>query len=179
MDDISKWILPVYSGTDHYEGRSFIVGSYLVTAAHVIIDLPLPYVSLENEKYELKSENAILVLYNRSLNEDCAIFKLPQTYQSPFQLADIIPQEQEILTCYYIKQQNRCISASTAKVFHTEEKAFMCYMDSMLCEGDSGSPILNAKNEIVGMLVAGDDKSICAFQSATFIIDLLSKCSKS
>ncbi len=173
MDDISKLILPVYSGTDHYEGRSFIVAPYLVTAAHVVIDLPLPYVLLENEKYELKSENAISVLYNHSLNEDCAIFKLPQTYQSPFQLADIIPQRQEILTCYCIKQQNRCISASTAKIFHTEEKAFMCYMDPMLCGGDSGSPILNAKNEIVGMLVAGDDKSICAFQSAAFIKNII------
>lgn len=43
----------------------------------------------------------------------------------------------------------------------------------MLAIGDSGTPLFDSNNNVVGMLVAGDDKSICAFQSASYIKNIL------
>ena len=60
------------------------------------------------------------------------------------------------------------------------EKAFVCEVTPMLREGDSGCPIVNANNEVVGMLVGSTEDSvcshICAFQSAAYIKKIIQQC---
>ena len=183
---LEQWILPVFdTNTGCVSGQCFIIDSYLITAAHIVIDLSQPYVCIGENKYELNSKNASYVKYLKKEDEDCAIFRLPYTYQSPLQLADKIDISQE-MNCYYVRERSEDSIMRQLKVSNVQQisvlsdKAILCHINPMLYEGDSGCPIITANNEVVGMLAGSTEDSscshICAFQSAVYVKKIIEQC---
>ncbi len=189
---LEQWILPVFNraNNDTKRGQCFIVGSYLITAAHVIYkedEFIDAYVVLNNVPMNLHREQALIYEFNPKIEEnyhDYAVFSLPEVSDSPFHLKSL-NDDKECLTCFYhryVKLENGSIfdvphlelMTSRAR-FHKQYSNYLfdCEVNPMLIKGDSGCPIIDNENNIVGMLVAGDDKSICAFQSAAFIKNIL------
>lgn len=192
IDMLEQWILPVYDRANNNakRGQCFIVGSYLITAAHVIYlqdEFIDAYVVLKNIPISLHREQALLYEHSPQIDEnyhDYAVFALPQVSKSPLQLKSISDDE-ECLTCFYKRNvkleegsvPHLALMTSEAKLNRLySDNLFLCNVNPMLIKGDSGCPIVDKENNVVGMLVAGDDKSICAFQSAVFIKNILNQC---
>lgn len=189
---LEQWILPVFNRANHHTtcGQCFIVGSYLITAAHVIYkddEYVDAYVVIENNPIYLHREQALLYELSHTIDEnyhDYAVFALPEVSNSPLHLKSIT-DNRDCLTCFY----QRCVKSGNGSIwnvpnselmtsrtqFHTQysDYLFDCEVNPMLIKGDSGCPIVDKENNVVGMLVAGDDKSICAFQSAAFIKNII------
>ena len=190
---LEQWILPVFNRANHHTtcGQCFIVGSYLITAAHVIYkddEYVDAYVVIENNPIYLHREQALLYELSHTIDEnyhDYAVFALPEVSNSPLHLKSITDTKDD-LTCLcqrYAKLENGGIfdiphlelMTSRAR-FHKQysDYLFDCEVNPMLIKGDSGCPIVDKENNVVGMLVAGDDKSICAFQNANYILNQIS-----
>ena len=159
-------------------GQCFIVESFLITAAHIIDDLTEPYVIIDGEKVQLWKEKALH--YKRIISEsdnvivDCAIFALPIAHMSTLRLREAI-KDGENLKCFYNSHMEcRALDVSDAKVVSQANQFFICSVNPMLYKGCSGCPIMANENEVVGMLIGGDDNNLCVFQSAAFIKHLIS-----
>ena len=192
---LEQWILPVFNRANENSkcGQCFIVGSYLITAAHVIYkddEYINAYAVFKSHPINLHREQALLYEHSHTIDgnyHDCAIFVLPEVSDSPLHLKYITDTKDD-LTCLcqrYAKLENGGIfdiphlelMTSRAR-FHKQysDYLFDCEVNPMLIKGDSGCPIVDKENNVVGMLVAGDDKSICAFQSAAYIKKILNQC---
>ena len=175
---LEQWIFPIFG---EYSGQCFIIDSYLITAAHVIAKNKEPYTVLwNNQRMSLCKKDAILYELTE-INEnyrDYAVFALPQQTESPLHLMTLKDFAIE-LSCYFKVEENfrlelRSSNAIMDKVY--SDSFFTCTMHSMIFSGRSGCPLIDIDNNVVGMLVAGDDKSICAFQSAAYIKKILEQC---
>lgn len=188
MDNIlEQWILPVFYEKDEQGerdtigGQCFVIGSLLITAAHVIENSYKPYVNIGDEKRYLTKENALVCKYNKREDEDYIVFHF-YGEKSPLQFATIKKTSQGLICRYYRKQEKQVVLLqSFAKISPiSTEKAFVCEVNPMLYEGDSGCPIINANNEVIGMLVGStEDRAcshICAFQNAAYIKKIIEQC---
>ena len=189
---LEQWILPVFNRANENSkcGQCFIVGSYLITAAHVIYkddEYINAYAVFKSHPINLHREKALLYEHSHTIDgnyHDYAIFALPEISDSPLHL-ETITDKKEDLTCFYqryVKSGNGSIwnvpnlelMTSRARLHEQySDCLFDCEVNPMLIKGDSGCPIVDKENNVVGMLVAGDDKSICAFQSAAFIKNII------
>ena len=107
-----------------------------------------------------------------------------QEINSPLHFIELSSSEQE-LTCFSVKkvdaQTNQLeIHSSAAHILSVaSNKAIICELNPMLCECDSGSPVITENYEVIGMLVGGVGdapcNNICGFQSAAFIKDLINQ----
>lgn len=176
----NNWILPVFDGdTDAISGQCFIAGAYIITAAHIIETLSRPYIILDKERFELRRDNAYRFQHNPSQNMDCTIFHLTHEISSPLHFFDIegVNGPLECRYVNYVHEANGSINiqlkSSSAQLIGIEGHAFLCSVRPMLNEGCSGSPLLAGDDQVVGMLVGGDDVNVCGFQRASFIQNLL------
>ena len=194
---LEQWILPVYDETGgDICGQCFIIGSYIITAAHVVECAKEPYVNISHTighdlRIYLRREKAFVYVSNCSNNEkleDCAIYTLPTETESPLQLTDISTIDKD-LNCYYVEEN---IETTTSKigvfshsyskqlncstVQHKEilsDRVFVCNVIPMLKKGHSGCPIMTKDCKVVGFLHGGNDINTCVFQSAAFIKALI------
>lgn len=180
---VEHWIWPIHNTDERQSiiGQCFVVGSHLITAAHVIEESYRPYVYIGDEKRYLTKENAFVCKHNKYEDEDYIVFHF-QGKISPLQIAAIEKTSQRLICRYCRKQEKKVVllQSSAQIVPILNEKAFVCEVTPMLREGDSGCPIVNANNEVVGMLVGSTEDSvcshICAFQSATYIKKIIQQC---
>lgn len=173
-------ILKVYYD-DKYAGRSvggqcFVIGSYLITAAHVIDELIEPYVLIDGQNVQLRKENSLhyvrKISKSDNIIEDCAIFALSKEYKT-LHLKSAITVGDKLKCFYNTHVESRILNVSNAKVVNKAKHFFLSNVSPMLYKACSGCPIIANGNQVVGMLVGGDDKSICVFQSAAFIENII------
>ena len=196
---LEQWILPVYGISGDICGQSFIVGPYIITSAHVLeedkeVFVDIPNHSKNAQRIFFKKENAFALANNSLRNdniEDCAVFQLPKETDSPLRFTDVSYAD-EPLYCYYVDNvqtatnftgvfsqlNSKMLKYSTAKFDRKlNDKLFVGNVDPMLRKGHSGCPIVTENYEVIGMLVGGFGEtscnSICGFQSATFIKNLI------
>lgn len=176
----NNWIIPIFDGaTDSIGGQSFVVGNHLITAAHVIGMLESPYVLLNGKKFGLLREEATCIKHDPSNNIDCAIYTLPAYVSSPLQMGDIETAKDK-LKCLYVGYHHSSngsvelqLKSSDAHYLGIEGNAFVCNVEPMLKDGCSGCPIISDESQVVGMLVGGDDHSMCGFQRGQYITHLM------
>lgn len=183
MDGVSRdWIFPIFDGdTAAIGGQCFVVDTFVFTAAHVIDALSCPYTIIGGERFSLSKDNACRFMYNHGNDEDCAVFNLPWKSESSMLLADIEGVQGKLKCKYvgYVHEENGSLSlqlqSSEAQLVRIEGNAFLCNASPMMKEGCSGSPIMTEDGQVVGMLVGGDDVSVCGFQRGQYILSLINQ----
>lgn len=130
------------------------------------------------------------IVYSKELSEECycgdfAIFAF-ENINSPLVLADYIPVTGQELSCVsYDTMVSK--SESMPPIFATDEKIsivqttatvreeqqgnfFACNTDSILHKGNSGSPLIDTNNRVVGIFHAGTQiPECCVFQNTISI----------
>ena len=213
MDNIQEqWILPVFYEKDEQGerdtigGQSFVVGTCLITAAHVIVDAYRPYIILAGERLYLMKENTIAYSFTPNTDnlgdyEDYAIFLLSNELKSPLSFSKI-ENKSNWLCKYRRKVQHENMEICESNIFSTKAKKqksyvkthlftslatfdniispklFQCKVSPVLAKGDSGCPIVTTDNQIIGFLIGAREENldIHLFQSAAFIKKILEQC---
>lgn len=186
-----KFILPIESIA--HAGCGFFVDNLFVTAGHVAVNNELPLTIYFNGKtVKLDKSNLLFARYvdnepNPEDNIDVALFKV-EGVNSPLKLADYRPKAGEQYVCYsfndevfHLNQQgvpaifssyDQIVPVSTpVKVLDkTDGKFFGCESEKVLQRGNSGSPLIDAEGNVVGILHGGvPDTNQCVFQYADMV----------
>ena len=186
---MDKYIVPIFGQAQ--QGCGFFVGNYFITGYHVIEEYEKPlYIWFDSKKYVLDKNKAIKTSCSRT-NSDFAVFSF-EKIDSPLELADYEPAFGQMLHCItydtiVAKNSKPNLLDIFAKTDHVEKKStsvvvreekqgdfFACDTESVLREGNSGCPVLDTNNKIVGLLVGGTDVAeCCIFQSTKPIRNIL------
>lgn len=183
-------------------GCGFFVGNYFITAGHVIDAGKSPRISYNGKEYRLKESDAIKICRMNETNRDpngfdYAIFKL-DNINSPLKIAKYKPtHKQEFLCTVYnhkvcknedmyenatniferIDSINEQIEKLTTSVTVTDEHEgnfFVCESTDILQQGNSGSPLYDKDNNVVGILHGGNiGTSKCVFMYAHILNDII------
>ncbi len=161
--DYSKYIIPLNGGT------GFVINNLFITAGHVVdkeqISINILGINYKRVFWEVS---------NKSDGVDLAIYKC-ETNNSPLCFeANIPPKDTEFINysykhfsikkeCnnkdnFFYKTDNEeiILETTTGKVIEYYDNYIECIMDTPLCEGRSGSPLMNGKN-VVGILIGDKD----------------------
>ena len=204
---LNQWILPVFETDERQSigGQCFLVGDYLITAAHVIEQTNKPYIKMGHDIF-LKKEEAIAYSYTPMVNrledyEDYAIFHLSNEPKSILRFSKM-ERDYKLLCNYHRKEPQKNILITEKNIFSSIEKSqiisntetcfltssaalvnvisqklFQCKVSPILEKGDSGCPILTTDNQVIGFLIGArkENPDMHIFQSATFIQNLIVK----
>jgi hypothetical protein len=187
--DIEKFTLPIKGQAQC--GCGFFVGNHFITAGHVVLECNLPLeIWFNGDKYQLEFDNLAKIVYTKELTENCycgdfAVFAF-ENINSPLVLADYIPTTGQKLNCItYDTIVSK--SGSMPSIFATDEEImkvkttatvreeqqgnfFACDTDTILHKGNSGSPLIDTNNRVVGILHAGTQiPECCVFQNTISI----------
>ena len=190
MMDYDKYILPLNGSL---EGTGVLVGNLFITAGHVVVGCAGPFIVISGVSYYLSANKRIFIDDNPSKSSegfDLAIYRL-DCIGSPLVLADDVPNK--IINLVSLSShtvvtrtspgifglhQNRVLERINGKVTDYFDNYFECKMESELCTGRSGSPLLSG-NEVVGILYGdknGKDRSnTVLYLSSKAIVELLTK----
>ena len=177
-----KYVVPVFDSI-HTCGQGCFVGDFFLTSGHVI-GKETKFLFWNKERFTLDPNAAISI---QSISEgkeddaqnDYALFRF-NGINSPFKLADSIPQVGTILNCISWVPDNDTSKVDgfikriicKGEVFRSYHHFFSCRMDYTLHKGASGSPLI-LDNTVWGILSGLDDsngKDELFFQSAAFIL---------
>lgn len=172
--DYRKYILPVIiNGCD---GTCVLIGNMLVTAGHIVASYENASVYISGKEYKQDMRNVRFIdanLTNRSDRYDLAVFILDDV-ESPLVFADELPTENVELVSYSynhivskvpgtgvgvfgsLSKESRELERLTGKVRSFYDNYFECELDGELCEGRSGSPLLDGY-KVVGILSGDKD----------------------
>ena len=193
MVGLDKYIVPIMGQAQ--VGCGFFVGNLLFTAGHVVEknDTPLT-VWFGERRFVLDKRNAIKVCCFTEINgeENCsdfAVFRVDNV-DSPLRFAEYKPSfGQELLCVTYNTITAKNISCDTLPIFAYEEKLekvktpaivseetcgnyFVCNTKTVLKEGNSGRPLLDSENRVVGVLCGGTSiPECCIFQYVKLMKD--------
>ena len=192
--DIEQFVIPIMKEAQC--GCGFFVGNNFITAGHVveISNLPLT-IWFNGIKYQLNDNNLIKMQYTKNLSEnkqcgDFAVFAL-KGINSPLVLADYEPSKGQELCCItydtILADNNNNVPSIFAKneqvkkivtsaVVREERQGnfFACDTKSILHKGNSGCPLIDTNNRIVGILHGGTKiPKCCIFQYAYSIEQLI------
>lgn len=193
MISLENYIVPIMRQAQ--VGCGFFIENLLFTAGHVVenSDTPLT-VWFEGKKILLDTKNAIKVCCTKEINEDenCADFAVfrVDNVDSPLRFADYKPPfGQELLCVTYNTIVAKDESCDTLTIFACKEKKekvqipaivsgetcgnyFVCNTKTVLKEGNSGSPLLDSENRVVGVLCGGTSiPECCIFQYVKLLKD--------
>lgn len=202
---LEQCILPVFETDERQSigGQCFIVGDYLITAAHVIELTNKPYIKMGHDIF-LKKEEALAYSYTPMVNrledyEDYAIFHLSNAPTSILQFSEM-GRDNKLLCNYHRKESQENILINENNIFSFIERShmipntktclltslaildavisprlFQCKVSPILEKGDSGCPIFTTDNQVLGFLIGAkkENPSIHIFHSATFIKNLI------
>lgn len=188
--DIENYILPIMGNT--LCGCGFFAGNHFITAGHVVVKCNLPLVVwFEGKKYTLNFNNLLQICYSKEIEgriscADFAVFTF-DNINSPLDLADYTPTNGQVLRCITYDEVHAKTNNNVPAIFANEERIvkintdaivrierqenfFACDTKSILHEGNSGSPLIDSDNKIVGILHGGTKiPECCVFQSASSI----------
>lgn len=192
--DYRKYILPII--INDCDGTCVLVGNMLVTAGHVVAGYENASVYIFGKEYKLDMRNVRFIdanPTNRSDRYDLAVFMLDDV-ESPLVFADELPTEDVELVSYSynhivskvpgtsvgvfgsLRKESRVLEHLTGKVLAYYDNFFECEMDGELCEGRSGSPLLDG-NKVVGILSGDKDgkgsSRTVLYLSSKAIVELL------
>ena len=195
--ELEQFVLPIFDVLGSQCGCGFFVGNHFITAGHVVLECNLPLIIFyKRKKLQLNSDNLINLKYEKKVTTDIkcgdiAIFAL-EDINSPLVLADYIPTYGRKLICISfdtivlnsdpnssIFENNEKISMVKTIASVREEQQgnfFACNTESILHKGNSGSPLIDSDNRVVGILHGGTIfPKCCVFQN---VISLGNKWSK-
>lgn len=192
---IDSFVVPVMGLAQ--QGCGFFVGNYFITAGHVIGDGEFsPSIVFEGKRIVLDKNKALKVCYSEQISgdeseSDFAVFAV-DGINSPLKLADYKPLAGQVLRCItYDTVVQKDEMHGTLEIFATKEEIvtvnctatvreetlgnfFACDTDSILKKGNSGSPVIDSDNNVVGILRGGTYlPECCIFQYAGVIKELL------
>ena len=140
---------------DKGHGSGFVVSNdgYIVTNYHVIADKKEKYRVLTHSGVELP---VTVVRYNQRI--DLALLKVDTTFDMAFAL----PDEKNFATASDVLaigtpqslELVQTVSKGVISSFRTNEDIPSIQMDARINSGNSGGPVVNDKNEMVGVSVA-------------------------
>lgn len=193
--DIGKYVIPVFGEAQC--GCGFFVGNIFITAGHVALKCNLPLtIWFNGNKLRLGYDNLIKIAFSKELSSsgecgDFAVFRF-EDVNSPLVLSNALPAVGQKLCCItydtihsdtniggipaIFSQEERISNVVTSAIVRAETKGnfFACDTESILHEGNSGSPLIDADNKVVGILHAGTKiPDCCVFQSAFSIASLM------
>lgn len=164
------------SSKNYVFGCGFFVGHFFITAAHVIENAENPFVKIGTEKVFLKKEDALYFDYdNAQVAHDIAIFKILASGVNRLALSSETIKRGGVYKSYSYREMTLGTEfiLCNATIEDVDKEAFSATMSAALRSGSSGSPLCNKQN-LVGMLVRGNDKDLCVFISSKEIIRILS-----
>lgn len=189
--NIEIFIVPIIGQAQ--QGCGFFVGNYFITAGHVIEENNCPlFVYFEGKEFILDKTKAVKICYSKELTtdentSDFAVFEF-NDISSPLELADYEPvagQELRFITYDTVVVNNdnpdlpaifstsdRIEKVISSAIVREEKqgKFFACDTKSILKKGNSGSPLLDSNNRVVGILRGGTYiPECCIFQNAKSI----------
>ena len=190
-----KYVVPIMGQAQ--QGCGFFVGNYFITAGHVIEGCESPlFVWLEGKVFVLDKSKAIKVCYSPKMTgngfeADFAIFAVDGV-NSPLEFADYQPTQRQELCCItYDTVVTRNETPGIPAIFAVNEDIvrnvtsavvreetlgnfFACNTLSILKKGNSGSPLLDANNRVVGILRGGTYiPECCIFQYIQIVKELI------
>ena len=191
--DIEQFILPIKGQAQC--GCGFFVGNHFITAGHVVLECNLPLdIWYNGEKFQLNFDNLLKLVYTKNLSDknccgDFAVFAF-EDINSPLVFADYIPKADQELNCVtygtIVSKSESIPSIFTTKEIISKVKTsalvrdeqqgnfFACDTKSILHKGNSGSPLIDSDNRVVGILHAGTQiPECCVFQNALSIKHLM------
>lgn len=192
--NIENYILPIFGEVQC--GCGFFVGNHFITAGHVVTKCNLPLLVWYNgEKHELNFYNLLKISYSKDISDstycaDYAVFEF-ENINSPLELANYVPINGQLLRCVtydlvhtkvannvstIFSNEERVVKINTSAIVRTErrENFFACDTKSILHEGNSGCPLIDSDNRVVGILHGGTKiPECCVFQSAYSIGQLI------
>ena len=186
-----KFVAPVMGIAQ--DGCGVFVGNRFITAGHVAKPDGFPYSAYNaGKKYVLDNTNLLAYRYSEQLaaEHDCsdyAVFSV-EGVDSPLKIADYRPKEgQELLCVYYDTEvsnhpeeglpsisttSDEIVQKTTIVTVRKESQGNFFAVDSadFLKVGNSGSPLIDADGNVVGILRGGHlNTSCCVFQYANTI----------
>lgn len=195
MNSISNYIVPIMGQAQ--QGCGFFVGNFFITAGHVITESGMPLsVKYEGRDFILDKSKAIKICYSKELTADddvadFAVFAVDGV-NSPLRLASYKPSQGQELCCItydtiVTKDETSglpeifCVKDSIERVVATANvrketlgNFFACDTNPILKRGNSGSPLLDAENRVVGILRGGTHiPQCCIFQYVEIVKDLV------
>lgn len=165
---ISNFVVPIYNERD-FVGTGFILGNYLLTAAHVVKDLSHPIFIFENRKYHLRKCDVRFFMYDKysADRNDLAIYEV--CINSQLRLSTSFNNND---TCCYVgfsySEENKQVLENTYSGIriiheyaysttndHSKRRRYNnCWTCSPSCvEGNSGGPLFQGE-EIIGLYIA-------------------------
>ena len=199
MRSISDFIVPVMGQVQ--QGCGFFVGNYFITAGHVIKESEKPLsVRYDGRGYILDKGNAVKICYSEQLTKDedaadFAIFNV-EGVNSPMKLASYKPIQGQELCCitydtiitkdedsalptiFAVKERIEKVVAKANVREETLGNFFACNTKPILKKGNSGSPLLDADSNVVGILRGGTAiPECCIYQYVQIISNLIGKSS--
>lgn len=195
MSIISNFIVPIMGQAQ--QGCGFFVGNYFITAGHVIEESTKPLsVKYEGRDHILDKRNAIKICYSEQLttDEDAADFAIFEVcgVNSPLKLASYKPIQGQKLCCItYDTIVTKDETSVLPTIFAVSERIervvvkanvreetlgnfFACDTKPILKKGNSGSPLLDADSNVVGILRGGTAiPECCIFQYMQKIVELI------
>jgi S1-C subfamily serine protease len=195
MNSISNYIVPIMGQAQ--QGCGFFVGNYFITAGHVIEVSKMPLsVRFEGRDFILDKSKAIKICYSKKLtaDDDVADFALfaVDGVNSPLKLARYKPIQGQELCCitydtivtkdetsglpaiFSVKERIERVVATANVREETLGNFFACDTNPILKKGNSGSPLLDAENKVVGILHGGSYiPECCIFQNVQIISILI------
>ena len=194
MNKIESFVVPIMGQAQ--QGCGFFVGNYFITAGHVLEESKLPLSIIYDGKQILLNEStAIEVNYSKELTgdeseTDFALFAL-NGINSPLKLADYKPSIGQELRCFtydtvVYKDETPnipAIFANREEIVTVDCKAvvreealgnfFACDINSILKKGNSGCPVIDSDNNVVGILRGGTHLPECCIFQYAYVIKAL------
>lgn len=169
--DINRFIVPIYTLDDnqglYFNGTGFVIGDYLITAGHVSHDEGDLFVVYDDCKYKL--QNPIYEEYCKTddgVKHDLTLYKV-DFVKSPLKLCinEFSGKIYGELLGYSFNDEEKkiCVDRVMVRInnfaycysYVHPLKLLNCYSFSPAVgqKGNSGCPVINDKNEVVGMFI--------------------------
>lgn len=193
----SCFIIPIMGQAQ--QGCGFFVGNYFITAGHVIENYDgVLSIWFDGKEIELDRHKALIICNSNRINEDgsdadFAVFSVDEV-DSPLEFADYKPTPNQKLRCvtydtvfveddkpgipkiFAYKDEIVKVEAQATVRQDTLGNYFACNTTPNLKKGNSGSPLLDSDNNVVGILRGGTYSNMpecCIFQYVDIIKALL------
>lgn len=193
MDNNYIFVQPIFDLAQ--VGCGIHVGKYFITAGHIYNSHSNLYVYINNSRVLLNQDNLVYSCFTEDVPSiDLAIFRL-DCENNAIMIADYTPSPNQQLFCIAFntiietqdsqfpsgigssKERIEQIKTSVIAREERQGQLFACNsVEVFLRPGNSGSPLFDDKNRLVGILSGGrENTEICFFQNVESIHQILKK----